>query len=75
MADKISKFNGGMNSDISPIYQPDSTYVDAVNIELLSDTLQGSVAISNSKGNLLQTSLPNVGDVYTFSISTTIHLT
>lgn len=56
--DHIQNFEKGMNKDVSPVYQPEGTYVDAVNIEIIDDELQGSVAISNSKGNKFQITIP-----------------
>ncbi len=68
MPESINLFNQGMNSDLSPVFQEKNSYVNAVNVELLSDTQQGSVAISNSKGNKLQQSLPNIGDIFKLGI-------
>lgn len=61
--EKIQVFTGGMNSDISPVSQPEGSYVEAINIEILDDELQGSVAISNSKGNRFQLEIPDVEDI------------
>ena len=65
-------FNGGMNSDNSPIYQPKSTYVDALNIEFINDKLQGSIGISNSKGNKFQKTIPDTGAIYKLTLSKTV---
>lgn len=61
--EKVQTFSKGMNSDSSPVYQPDGTYVDALNIEIIDDETQGSVAISNSKGNKFQITISNVGAI------------
>ncbi len=68
MPESIQTFEGGMNSDLSPVFQKPGTYVNAINIELLSDALQGSIAISNSKGNKLQKAIPNVGAIFKLEI-------
>lgn len=67
--DKIQNFDKGINKDISQVYQPDGTYVDALNIEVINDELQGSVAISNSRGNKIQLSIPDVDNIYKISIN------
>ncbi len=72
MPESINLFNAGMNSDLSPVFQQKGTYINAINIELLSDALQGSIAISNSKGNKIQQSLPNVGNIYKLILSPTV---
>lgn len=66
--EKIQSFIGGMNSDVSPTAQPESTYVEALNIEIIDDELQGSVAISNSKGNKFQISIPDVAEIHKITI-------
>lgn len=66
--EKTQSFSGGMNSDISPVFQPEGTYVEALNIEILNDELQGSVAISNSKGNKFQITIPDVAEIYKIQI-------
>lgn len=66
--DKIQNFNKGINKDISPVYQPEGTYVDALNIEVINDELQGSLAISNSQGNKFQLTIPDVDNIYKISI-------
>lgn len=68
MPESINIFTGGMNSDMSPTYQEKNTYVNALNIELLNTELQGSVAISNSKGNKLLFTLPSVSEIYKLTI-------
>lgn len=67
--DKVQNFNKGLNSDVSPIYQPEGSYVDALNMEIISDEIQGSFAISNSKGNKFQVSIPDVGAIYKMSVT------
>ncbi len=59
----IKIFNKGLNSDLSPVFQQDSTYIDAINIELINDENQGSIAVSNSKGNKFQTDLWNTSRI------------
>lgn len=66
--ENIQNFSKGLNSDLSPVYQPEGTYVDALNIELIDDESQGSVAISNSKGNKFQISIPDVDNIYKLTI-------
>lgn len=66
--DHINKFNKGINSDVNPLDQPEGTYVDALNVEIINDELQGSLSISNSQGNLLQTSIPYTADIFKLSI-------
>ena len=66
--DKIQNFNKGINKDITPAYQPEGSYVDALNIEVISDELQGSLSISNSQGNKLQITIPDVSNIYKISI-------
>jgi len=68
MPESISTFTAGMNSDLSPTYQQKNSYVDALNIELLNTESQGSVAISNSKGNKLLFTLPTVSEIYKLTI-------
>ena len=55
----IKIFSKGLNSDLSPVFQQENTYTDALNIELINDENQGSIAVSNSKGNKFQTDLWN----------------
>lgn len=66
----IKTFNHGLNSDISPVSQQDDTYVDALNIELINDELQGSVSVSNSKGNKFQTDLWNTSRIQKVTLIT-----
>lgn len=66
--DHIQNFNKGINKDITQVNQPEGSYVDALNIELINDELQGSVAISNSQGNKLQLSIPDVDNIYRITI-------
>lgn len=66
--DKIQNFQKGINKDISPVYQPEGSYVDALNIEVINDELQGSLSISNSQGNKLQLNIPDVDNIYKISI-------
>jgi len=68
MPESISTFTAGMNSDLSPTYQTKNSYTEAINIELLSTESQGSVAISNSKGNKLLFTLPTVSEIYKLTI-------
>lgn len=67
MPESIQNFTSGMNMDNSPLYQPKNSYIEAINVELLSDALQGSIAISNSKGNKFQVTIPNVGNIFKLS--------
>lgn len=59
----IKIFNRGLNSDVSPVFQQNNSYVDALNIEIINDELQGSIAVSNSKGNKFQTDLWNTSRI------------
>lgn len=68
MAESVNIFTNGMNSDNSPLYQPEHSYVEGLNVELLSDKQQGSVALSNAKGNKFQIAIPNVGKIYKLNI-------
>src|SRR3972149_1360962 len=68
MSETNSGFSGGLNSDNSPIFQPKNSYVDGLNIEIINDELQGSIAISNSRGNKFQKSIPDMGDIYRLSL-------
>ncbi len=68
MPESINLFTEGMNMDNSPLFQPKNSYTSAINVELLSDSLQGSIALSNSKGNKFQQSLPDVGDIFKLGI-------
>lgn len=72
MPESISTFEEGMNSDLSPVFQKKGTYTEAINVELLSDALQGSIAISNSKGNKFQKTIPDVGSIYKLILSKTV---
>lgn len=64
----IQNFNKGLNKDVSQVSQPEGTYVDALNIEIINDELQGSIAISNSQGNKYQLSIPDVHNIYKLTI-------
>ena len=59
----IKIFSKGLNSDLSPVFQQENTYTDALNIELINDENQGSIAVSNSKGNKFQTDLWNTSRI------------
>jgi len=67
----IKIFSKGLNSDLSPVFQQENTYTDALNIELINDENQGSIAISNSKGNQLQISLNNTDSIKKITLNST----
>lgn len=59
----IKIFSRGLNSDLSPVFQQENTYTDSLNIELVNDENQGSIAVSNSKGNKFQMRLTDTAPI------------
>ena len=53
-----NEFSGGINSDASQLVNKKSTYQDALNVDIILDEINGSIALTNSKGNKLQATIP-----------------
>ena len=54
----------GLNSDISKLKTSNETYLDALNLELITQDGNSSYALSNTKGTLLTFNLPSTGATY-----------
>lgn len=57
-------WNKGLNSDISKLKSSNESYLDALNLELITQDGNSSYALSNTKGTLLSFRLPDTGPTY-----------
>ena len=61
-------FSGGMNSDISKLFQNPSTYLKAVNFRPITDAGNSVASLTNIRGNDCQINFPIVRGVYRLAI-------
>lgn len=61
-------FQGGMNSDLSKIYQPENTYRNALNFRPHSDTGESVGSVCNIRGNECSVVFPILRGVYKLQI-------
>jgi hypothetical protein len=63
-----NNLSGGMNSDISKIYQSNNEYLRAANFRPVTEKGGSNAALVNIKGNQLQVTFPNLKGVYRLRI-------
>jgi len=62
-------FEKGLNSDISELGKENGSYSNALNIDIRLNEKDGSITLTNIKGNKLQRSLPQVYGLNSFSVN------
>lgn len=66
--DSNNTFQGGMNSDISKLFQNPNTYLKAVNFRPVTDSGNSVAALTNIRGNECEITFPNIRGVYKIGI-------
>ena len=67
MAESKQTFEGGLNLDLSQAFNKKGTYIDALNVDIILDEINGSISLTNLKGDKLQVSIPDTGNVYNYT--------
>lgn len=66
--ESTNNFLGGIDQDRNQLVFKENSYFDALNLDIILDELNGSIILSNTKGNKLQAAIPTSFPIHNWSV-------
>jgi len=63
-----TNFLGGLDADRNQLVNKPNTYTNALNVDIILDEINGSIVLTNSKGNKLQSTIPTSFPIHNWSV-------